>query len=152
MATERTYTVPLRRGFQNAPKYYRTNRAVKTLREFLMRHMKAAEENVRIGQHLNQLLWQHGIRNPPAKVTITVKKGDDGIVLAELAGKEYKDVVKPKARTEEPKSLQDRLKAAVGKKDAAEAQDAPPRDEAVPAATQDEAPKVKRPAKKAAKE
>ncbi len=117
MATlERTYTVPLRAGFQKSPAYYRTNRAVKTLREFMVRHMKASKDNILIGQELNDHLWRNGIKNPPARVTVLAKKLDNGTVQVELVGKEYKGTVKPAARSEEPKGLKERLQAAVGKK------------------------------------
>jgi len=124
MATERTYTIPLRSGFRNAPAYYRTNKAVSTLRAFLRRHMKVKDENIKIGQHLNELLWKHGIKNPPPRVTVTVKKSDEGLVTAELVGKTFKDTVKPLAKSEEPQGLKERLQAAVGGKgDKAEAKD-----------------------------
>jgi ribosomal protein L31E len=117
MTDERTYTVPLRHGYVNAPRYYRTNKAVRTLRLFVARHMKVEEEFVRIGQHLNELLWQHGQKNPPPRVTITTRKLADGTVTAELAGKEYKASVKPKAKSEEPQTLKERLQDVVGKKE-----------------------------------
>ena len=145
---ERTYTIPLRSGFRKSPKYYRTNRAISTLRAFVVRHMKVSEENVRIGQILNDELWRNGIKNPPARITVTLHKGEDGIVLAELAGKTYQGTVKPEARREEPQGLKERLQAAVGKKEAPVAtpqeQDATPQEKAVPASK-------KTPAKKAAK-
>jgi large subunit ribosomal protein L31e len=132
MATERTYTVPLRPGFRNAPKYYRTNKAMSTLRAFLVRHMKVKDDNIKIGQHLNELLWKHGIKNPPPRVTITVKKTDDGVVTAELVGQSYKETVKPQAKTEAaPSGLKERLEAAVGKKGAKE--DATPEEPAAEA-------------------
>jgi large subunit ribosomal protein L31e len=120
MAIERTYTVPLRSGFRNAPAYYRTNKAMSTLRAFLVRHMKVQDDKIKIGQHLNELLWKHGIKNPPPRVTITVKKTDDGIVTAELVGQTFKEAVKPQAKTEAPTGLKERLEAAVGKKGAKE--------------------------------
>jgi large subunit ribosomal protein L31e len=139
MVIERTYTVPLRSGFRNAPKYYRTNKAMSTLRAFLVRHMKVSDENVKIGQHLNTFLWKHGIRNPPARVTINVRKDDDGIVTAELEGKTFTESVKPLAREEQPTGLKEKLQAAVGgKKGAAdteaEPEEKPEKSEAKPKA------------------
>lgn len=116
MAIERTYTVPLRRGYINTPQYYRTNKAMATLRAFLVRHMKVADERVRIGQYLNLYIWKNGIKNPPARVTIVVRKDDEGNVTAELEGKSFKETVKPQARQEQPTGLKERLQAAVGKK------------------------------------
>ena len=117
MTIERTYTVPLRSGFRNAPKYYRTNKAMSTLRAFLVRHMKVSDDQIKIGQYLNEELWRHGIKNPPPRITITVKKTDDGIVTAELEGKTYKETLRPMAREEQPQGLKEKLTAAVGKKE-----------------------------------
>jgi ribosomal protein L31E len=137
MAIERTYVVPLRRGYINTPQYYRTNKAVSTLRKFICKHMKVKDDKIRIGQNLNILLWKHGIKNPPARVTITVSKSDEGIVQAELVGQSYKDSVKPAARDDAPQGLKEKLQAAVGGKKEPE--------------TPEVEEKPKAPAKKAAK-
>ena len=55
-ALERTYTIPLRREFQKAPKYKRAKKAVTAVREFMQKHMKT--ENVLIGPKLNIKLWE----------------------------------------------------------------------------------------------
>jgi hypothetical protein len=95
---------------------------MKTLRAFLARHMRAKDEDIRIGQHLNELLWRHGIKNPPPRVKVTVVKTDDGVVKAELEGKAYKETVKPQAKSEEPTTLKEKLQSVVsGKKEDGEA-------------------------------
>ena len=91
MALERTYTVPLRSSFLRAPKYNRTPRAVRAIREFLARHMHAEKTNIKIGVHLNNLIWAKGIRNPPSKVKLTATKDDEGVVKAELFGKKFEE-------------------------------------------------------------
>ena len=141
MAETRTYTVPLRHGFWKTPRYRRTHVAVRVLRDFLRRHMKVEGDQLKIGQHLNEYLWERGIRNPPPRVTITVTRDADGIVKAELEGKEFAEAVRPQARTEEPQGLKEKLQATIGKKEA-------PAD-----APAEEAPKPvkKAPAKKAPK-
>jgi non-homologous end joining protein Ku len=96
-----------------------------TLRLFIVRHMKVKDEKIRIGQHLNELIWKHGIKNPPPRVTINVKKADDGIVTAELEGKDFKTAVKPQAKEEAPSGLKERLQAAVGKKEDAPKKEQP---------------------------
>ena len=60
---ERTYNVPLRRGFIKAPIYKKAKKAVATLKEFMVQHMKV--EEVKIGPELNKKIWERGIRNPP---------------------------------------------------------------------------------------
>lgn len=105
---ERTYTVPLRHGFSQAPAYKRSPRAVRTLRAFIVRHMKS--EEVKIGPALNELLWARGLRHPPPRVKVTAVK-EDGIVKVELFGHAYPEPAKPAAKKE---GLKDRL---LGKKE-----------------------------------
>ena len=81
---ERTYVVPLRKGWLKASRYRRAKKAVNTLREFLVRHMKS--EDVRLMPELNVSLWQHGMKNPPSRVKINVVKDDKGVVKAQLFG------------------------------------------------------------------
>ncbi len=93
---ERTYNVPLRKGFQKAPDYKRAKKATVVLREFIKRHMKASLEDIRIGKYLNNKIWERGIKNPPHHVKIDVVKFDDGIVKAELVGAPKEDLKKKK--------------------------------------------------------
>ncbi len=113
-ALERTYTIPLRAAFRNAPRIRKTNRAVKAVHAFLVRHMKS--EDVKLGQHLNEFLWGRGIRNPPPRVTVTAVKDAEGVVRAELAGKAFKESVKPIAKEEAPETLKDKLTSTLGSK------------------------------------
>jgi large subunit ribosomal protein L31e len=85
----RTYTVPLRRAFE-APRYRRTKVAVRIIREFTTRHMKATE--VKIDVDVNELLWERGIGNPPRRIKLEMERNDEGIVSVRLA---------PEAKSEE---------------------------------------------------
>ncbi len=78
---ERIYNVPLRKSFQKVPRDKKSKKAIKTLREFLMHHMKS--ESVKIGPKANELVWDRGIQKPPHHVKVKVVKEDD-VVLAEL--------------------------------------------------------------------
>ncbi len=114
MALERTYIIPLRRGWLKAARYKRAKKAVNTLKEFLVRHMKS--ETVLLMPELNIELWKHGIKNPPSRVKVNVIKDDKGVVKAQLFGKpmveekkeEKKGIVKKIAEKvtgkEEPKT------------------------------------------------
>jgi large subunit ribosomal protein L31e len=95
---ERTYTIPLRREWLKSVKYKRAKKAVRAIKEFLMRHMKADAENVKIGRYLNLIVWAHGIKNPPSRVKVNVTKDDKGVVHAEMVGApvEKKKEEKPK--------------------------------------------------------
>ena len=120
MALERTYVIPLRKGWLKAPRYRRAKKAVNTLKEFLVRHMKS--DDVRLMPELNLEIWKHGMKNPPSRVKVNVSKDDKGVVKVQLFGvpmvqevkEEKKSVVKKIAekvtgkaeapKTEAPKS------------------------------------------------
>jgi large subunit ribosomal protein L31e len=78
----RVYMVPLRRAFE-APKYRRAKVAVRIIREFTVRHMKATE--VKIEKGVNELLWSRGITNPPRRIRLEMERDEDGVVFVRLA-------------------------------------------------------------------
>ena len=84
---EREYVIPLREKVRVVPRYKKTNKAVKTIKEFLVRHMKIRDRDlkkIKIDKYLNEVLWARGIRKPPHKIKVkAVKKGDS--VFVELA-------------------------------------------------------------------
>ena len=84
---EREYIIPLREKVRVVPRYKKVNKAVKTVKEFLVRHMKIRDRDlnkIKIDKYLNEALWFRGIRKPPHKIKVkAVKEG--GIVRAELA-------------------------------------------------------------------
>lgn len=81
---ERIMVIPLRKA-KMAPRTRRTNRAVKEVRIFAARHMKADVEKIWIDASVNEKLWENGIRNPPNKITVKAVKFDDGLVEVSLA-------------------------------------------------------------------
>ena len=78
----RVYMVPLRRAFE-APKYRRTKVAVRIIREFTTRHMKATE--VKIEKGVNEQIWSRGITNPPRRIRLEMERDEDGVVSVRLA-------------------------------------------------------------------
>ncbi len=102
-AIERTYTIPLRKKWLKSVRYKRAKKAVRAIKEFLARHMKADEENIRIKKYLNLELWKHGIRNPPSRVKVTVSKDEKGIVTAELFGAPKEEKKEEEKKVEEKK-------------------------------------------------
>ena len=81
---ERIITIPLR-ATKMAPRSRRAKRAVKEVREFIMRHMKADEDKVWLDTALNEKLWARGIQNPPSRIIVKAVKFDDGLVEVTLA-------------------------------------------------------------------
>jgi len=85
---EREYVIPLRKEWLKVPEYKRANKAVKALKEFLVRHMKIYDRDlnkIKIDITLNNEIRFRGMRNPPAKIKIKAKKYNNDIVRVELA-------------------------------------------------------------------
>ena len=84
--TEREYIIPLREKCRVAPRYKKANKAIRTIKEFLVRHMKIRDRDlnkIKIDKYLNESIWARGIRKPPIKIKVkAVKEGD--IVKVEL--------------------------------------------------------------------
>jgi large subunit ribosomal protein L31e len=97
---ERTYNIPLRKGFYKAPRYKKAKKAITTLKAFLIRHMKCEPEQLKIGKRLNEEVWGKGIKNPPHHVKVLVIKDEKGIVKAELFGMKYEEPIKPEMKEE----------------------------------------------------
>src|SRR3989344_3578475 len=84
---EREYIVPLRKGWLKVPKYKRANKAVKTLKEFIARHMGIYDRDLRkikIDIILNNELRFRGIKKPPIKIKVKAKKYDNDEVFVQL--------------------------------------------------------------------
>ena len=84
---EREYIVPLRSGWLKVPDYKRSKKAVKTLKEFMVRHMKIYDRDLRkikIDVDLNNEIRFRGMKKPPAKILVKAKKFDNGNVYVEL--------------------------------------------------------------------
>lgn len=84
---EREYVIPLRKQVRKVPRYKKANKAIKTIKEFLVKHMKIYDKDLRkikLDKFLNEFVWFRGIRNPPHKIKIkAIKEGE--IVRVELA-------------------------------------------------------------------
>jgi len=84
---EREYIIPLRTKLIKVQKYRRAGKAIKIVKEFLVRHMKVRDKDlnkIRIDTYLNDFIWTRGIKNPPSKVKVKVFKEGE-IVRVELA-------------------------------------------------------------------
>jgi len=84
---EREYIVPLRRGWQKVPEWKRANKAVKTLKEFIVKHMKVYDRDLRkarVDVLLNNEIRFRGVKKPPASIKVKAIKYDDGYVDVKL--------------------------------------------------------------------
>lgn len=76
---EIVYTIPLREAFE-APRSRRANKAIKVVKNFLLRHTKA--KDVKLDSSVNESLWDRGIRKPPRRIKVRVKKEEDTVTAA----------------------------------------------------------------------
>jgi len=126
---EREYVIPLRKKIRPVPRYRKTPKAVKSVKEFLVRHMKIRDgdlNKIKIDGYLNEQLWMRGIRKTLHKVKVkAVKEGDIvRVYSAELPERinfkkirEEKFEVKSKADAEKQKGLMEKAKESLqGKK------------------------------------
>ncbi len=81
---ERIYTVPLGRAWIG-PRRKHSPRAIRLLRGFIVRHMKADEDSIRITNEVNEKIWSRGIEKPPRKVRIRATRDTEGIVTVRVA-------------------------------------------------------------------
>ena len=121
---EREYTIPLRRKYQIVPRYKRTNKAIKAVKEFLVRHMKIRDRDlkkIKIDKYLNQVIWSRGIKKPPTKIKVrAIKEPEKDIVRVELVNipeklrfkkeKEAKLVKQAKEILENKKTMMQKIK------------------------------------------
>ena len=75
---ERKYTISLQKIWIT-PRGERVPRAVRSVREFVRRHMKT--EEVVISNEVNKQLWHQGIKKPPRKIEVRALKDKDGTVF-----------------------------------------------------------------------
>ena len=99
---EREYVIPLREKCRPVPRYKKTPKSVKTIKEFLVKHMKIRDKDlkkIKIDPYLNEQLWIRGIRKPFHKIKVKVVKEGDivNVYSAELPAKiEFKKKRKEK--------------------------------------------------------
>lgn len=84
---EREYIVPLRSEWLKVPKYKRANKAVKALKQFIAKHMKVEDRDIRkvkVNKWVNNEIWFRGIKKPLHKIKVKAIKNAEGIVKVEL--------------------------------------------------------------------
>ena len=97
---ERIYTVPLGDAYR-VTRNKRVPRAVKMLKAFIARHMKADGERITLSEALNKHLWRSSIQRPPRRVKVRLIK-DAGFIRAYLADEK---IEAPKKKEEKPKEV-----------------------------------------------
>ncbi|VVC01847.1 50S ribosomal protein L31e [uncultured archaeon] len=97
---ERIYTIPLG-GMYEIVRQKRWKRAVKFIRDFALRHMKA--ESTRISEGVNSLVLRDGIQKPPRRIKVRIVKDDKSLASVWLIGEEekQKELAEKKKKEEE---------------------------------------------------
>lgn len=128
---EREYVVPLRREWLKVPMYRRTKKAVKALKEFMVKHMKVYDRDLRkikVDTHLNNEIGFRGMKKPLHKVRVKAIKYENGDVVVklvtlpkhiefELARKVRIEAERMKKEVEKPKETKAEEKTEEEKKD-----------------------------------
>jgi large subunit ribosomal protein L31e len=76
---EKIYTIPLRHVWVVTPRGKRAPRALRDVRDFVSRHMKA--EEVAMSNEVNSAIWSRSINKPPRKITVRAVKDKEGKVI-----------------------------------------------------------------------
>ncbi len=92
---ERNYIVPFYPKLNTIPRNKRAPRALRLLKEFIKRHMKVDDENIYIGQEVNEYIWSRGIQKPPRRIPVRLVKYSDGVVEVFLATVDARVQAKP---------------------------------------------------------
>ena len=79
---EQIYIIPLRDA-KRAPRWKRSNPAIKDIRKYLAKHMKSGD--VKLDMSINERIWERGSQKPPLRIRVRAMKFEDGQVQAELA-------------------------------------------------------------------
>jgi len=83
---EKEYVIPLRREWMKVSRYKRTAKSVKAIKQYVARHMRVPDRDlskVKLDIYLNNELWFRGVKHPPNKIKVRVKK-EGQIVRVEL--------------------------------------------------------------------
>ncbi len=76
---DRVYIVPLKKA-KRKPRSRRANAAIRVIREFLQRHMKA--EDVKLDNQLNEYIWERGIHKIPPRIKIKASKKENTVTAS----------------------------------------------------------------------
>jgi len=82
MVDEKILTINLRKRLQKTPKWQRSKRSVKILKQILEKQVKG---DIKISSDVNEKIWSRSIKNPHAKLRIRIVELEDKTFRAELA-------------------------------------------------------------------
>lgn len=114
---ERIYTIPLRE-LKSSPRNHRSDRAVRAVKNYLSKHMKA--ESVWIDTSVNEKLWDRGMYKIPSKIRVRALKFDDGVVEVTLPEADVTTSIRAELKKRREKEGEEKAKKAEKKEKAEE--------------------------------
>lgn len=84
---EREYVIPLRESLRKVPSYKRTAKSIKTIKEFIAKHMKVVDRDlskIKLDVYFNNEIWSQGTRRVLPRVKVKAKKDKDGNVFVDF--------------------------------------------------------------------
>ena len=107
---ERIYTIPLGAMYEIV-RQKRGKRAVKFMKEFALRHMKASA--VKMSEGTNSLVLRDGIQKPPRRIKVRIVKDDKNTAKIWLIGEEekLKEIADKRKKEEEAAKKEQEKKA-----------------------------------------
>jgi large subunit ribosomal protein L31e len=80
---EHIFIIPLR-VTKTVPRTKRSPRAIKAIKDYIVKHMRVEEEDVWVDPEVNEAIWKRGIQNPPRKLRVKALKLEEGEVEVSL--------------------------------------------------------------------
>ncbi|MEM3123660.1 MAG: 50S ribosomal protein L31e, partial [Nitrososphaerota archaeon] len=77
------HVIPLRDVWKGS-RLRRTRSAMRLLREYVKRHMKA--KRIIISNRVSELVWSRGVQNPPRRLRVELVREDEETVAVRLEG------------------------------------------------------------------
>jgi len=114
-ASEKVYTIPLRREWVKQSRIKRANKCISVIREYLEKHTKASE--IKISAGVNEHVWFRGIKKPPGKIKVTVRL-EEGVAFARLPEEKIPEKKKEKEEKKETVKKREEPKKETSKEEA----------------------------------
>ncbi len=80
---EHIFIIPLR-VTKKVPRTKRSPRAIKAIKDYIVKHMRVKEEDVWVDPMVNEAIWKRGIQSPPRKLRVKALKLEEGEVEVSL--------------------------------------------------------------------
>lgn len=90
------------RPAKRAPRYRRTERIVTEIRGQIARQLRIDTSEVRLSEELNRFVWSHGGRSYLPRITVLMKKDEEGVTTVQLPSEiKEEEEAEPKKTKEE---------------------------------------------------